>query len=287
MHIATILRKFMNTNGQLSPSQTLELLKKLEHSPVKKLGQNFLIDSNIVRKSLELADVRAGDNVVEVGPGLGTLSGALLQAGANVYAVELDKTLHAYLKEHFKEVEKFSLINADAVEFPLANLPAETKNFKIVANLPYAISTPWLDKILSGILPERMSLMLQKEAALRFAATDGTKEFSPISIVLSEAYEVIAKHKVSAACFYPKPAVDSILLALKLKEKSFVFKPKTKEIMRYAFSKRRKQILSIAKSAEDFAQPLLKWLEIDTSLKPETRPERIDASHWKILDEII
>ncbi len=277
----------MDTNGQLSPSQTLELLKKLEHSPVKKLGQNFLIDSNIVRKSLELADVQVGENVVEVGPGLGTLSGALLHAGANLFAVELDKTLYSHLKEHFKNVEKFSLINADAVEFPLANLPKETKSFKIVANLPYAISTPWLDKVLSGELPQRMSLMLQKEAALRFAASDGSKEFSPISIVLSETYEVIAKHKVSAACFYPKPAVDSILLALKLRENPFVFKPKTKEIMRYVFSKRRKQILSIAKSAEDFSEVLLKWLEIDASLKPETRPERIDANHWKILDAII
>ena len=152
----------MDIYGQLSPSQTLELLKRLEHAPVKKLGQNFLVDSNIVRKSLELADVRSGDDVVEVGPGLGTLSGALLQAGAKVHAVELDKTLHAFLKEHFAQVKEFSIINADAIDYPLANLPKDVTEFKIVANLPYAISTPWLDKVLSGRLPSRMSLMLQK-----------------------------------------------------------------------------------------------------------------------------
>ena len=277
----------MDINGQLSPTQTLELLNELGHSPVKKLGQNFLIDANIVRKSLELADVQAGDIAVEVGPGLGTLSGALLQAGARVFAVELDKQLHAYLKEHFAQVENFNLINADAIDYPLASLPSDIENFKIVANLPYAISTPWLDKILSGKLPQRMSLMLQKEAAMRFSAGGGTKEFSPISICLSEAYEVIARHKVSASCFFPKPAVDSILLALKLRENPFVFNPRTKEIMRYAFSKRRKQIISIAKSAGEFEDELMQWLQTDTTLAHDTRPERIDAQHWKILDEII
>ena len=277
----------MDINGQLSPTQTLELLNELGHSPVKKLGQNFLVDANIVRKSLELADVQAGDIAVEVGPGLGTLSGALLQAGARVFAVELDKQLHAYLKEHFAQVENFNLINADAIDYPLASLPSDIENFKIVANLPYAISTPWLDKILSGKLPQRMSLMLQKEAAMRFSAGGGTKEFSPISICLSEAYEVIARHKVSASCFFPKPAVDSILLALKLRENPFVFNPRTKEIMRYAFSKRRKQIISIAKSAGEFEDELMQWLQTDTTLAHDTRPERIDAQHWKILDEII
>ena len=278
---------FMDLNGQLSPSQTLELLNELGHSPVKKLGQNFLVDANIVRKSLELADVKKDDVIVEVGPGLGTLSGALLQAEAFVYAVELDRELHAYLKNHFAQVENFNLINADAIDYPLANLPSNVENFKIVANLPYAISTPWLDKVLSGKLPQRMSLMLQKEAAMRFSAGGGTKEFSPISICLSEAYEVIARHKVSASCFYPKPAVDSILLALKLKEKPFVFNPRTKEIMRYAFSKRRKQILSIAKTGGEFEKELMQWLNTDTSLPQDIRPERIDAQHWKFLDQIV
>ncbi len=277
----------MDINGQLSPTQTLELLKRLEHSPVKKLGQNFLVDSNIVRKSLELADVGMGDDVVEVGPGLGTLSGALLQAGARVHAVELDKKLFAFLKEHFVSVKNFSLINADAIDYPLADLSEDIIDFKIVANLPYAISTPWLDKVLSGRLPSVMSLMLQKEAALRFAAVGGTKEYTPISICLSEAYDVLARHKVSSACFHPRPSVDSVLLALKRKENPFVFKPKTKEIMRYVFSKRRKQMLSIAKSAGEFSEVLLQWFDVDKNLSSDVRPERIDSAHWKIFDGIV
>ena len=183
-------------NGQLTPSQTTELLRRLEHSPVKKLGQNFLVDANIVRKSLELAQVCGADTVVEVGPGLGTLTGALLERGAKVFAVELDKRLFEYLKSNFGENENLNLVNADAVDMPLAGLPPEVSDFKIVANLPYAISTPWLDAVLSsGRLPKMMSLMLQKEAALRFAARNGSGDFSPISICLGEAYEVLADRK--------------------------------------------------------------------------------------------
>lgn len=276
----------METNGQLTPSRTTELLREIGHAPVKKLGQNFLIDSNIVRKSLELADVRAGDEIVEVGPGLGTLTGALLGAGARVHAVELDRELFAFLKDRCVS-EKFSLINADAVEFPRADLPEDfSAEFKVVANLPYAISTPWLDKILSGRLPCAMSLMLQKEAADRFCARDGG-DYSPISICLGQAYEISARHKVSASCFYPKPSVDSVLLALRRRENPFVFKPATKEIMRYAFSKRRKQIASIAKSAGEFADVMLRWLETDAGISGDIRPERIGAEHWRALDAMV
>ena len=279
---------FMN-NGQLTPSQTTEILRRLEHSPVRKLGQNFLVDSNIVRKSLELAHVCRGDVVVEVGPGLGTLTGALLGCGAKVFAVEIDKKLFEYLKTDFASSADFNLVNADAVAMPLAALPENVADFKIVANLPYAISTPWLDAVLSsGRLPKMMSLMLQKEAALRFSARNGSGEFSPISIGLGEAYDVLPPHRVSAACFYPRPAVDSMLLALKLRPDAHVFNPRTKELMRKIFSKRRKQIGSIAKNAGDQdSQTLFKWLEAFPEISPERRPETIEPPLWRGLDEIV
>ena len=277
----------MEYKGQLTPSQTTDLLRQLGHSPVKKFGQNFLVDSNIVRKSLELADVCEGDIVVEVGPGLGTLTGALLERGAKVYAVEIDKRLFAFLQKRFEGVENLNLINDDAVEYPLANLPADIKNFKIVANLPYAISTPWLDKVLSGKLPQKMSLMLQKEAALRFAARNGSGEFSPISVCLSEAYNVLPPHKVSASCFHPRPQVDSMLLALERKEDAYTFAQRTRDIMRAVFSKRRKQISSIAKSAGEDSAVLTQWLEQCTDLPPDRRPEAIENRYWVILDKIV
>ena len=277
----------MEYKGQLTPSETTDLLRELGHAPVKKFGQNFLVDSNIVRKSLELADVSEGDVVVEVGPGLGTLTGALLERGAKVYAVEIDKRLFAFLQKRFDGVENLNLINDDAVEYPLANLPTDIENFKIVANLPYAISTPWLDKVLSGKLPQKMSLMLQKEAALRFAARNGSGEFSPISVCLSEAYNVLPPHKVSASCFHPRPQVDSMLLALERKEDAYTFAQRTRDIMRAVFSKRRKQISSIAKSAGEDSAILSQWLEQCTDLPPDRRPEAIENRYWVMLDKIV
>src|SRR5688500_9290156 len=146
----------------LSPSATRELLAHLGHSPKRFLGQNFLIDGNIVRKSLELAGIRAGDVVVEIGPGLGTLTSALLEAGAHVWAVEKDRTLHAHLEAELapRFAGRFHLLEGDAVMQPLAGLPVElataAAGFKIVANLPYAIATPWLDEVLGGPLPVQM-----------------------------------------------------------------------------------------------------------------------------------
>src|SRR3954464_9080482 len=130
----------------LSPTATRELLARLGHQPKRFLGQNFLVDGNIVRKSLELAGIVAGDTVVEVGPGLGTLTTALLEAGAEVWAVEKDRTLHHHLTENLapKFPATFHLLEGDAVEHPLAALPSNIAagGFKVVANLPYAIATP-------------------------------------------------------------------------------------------------------------------------------------------------
>src|ERR1035437_8056366 len=140
----------------LSPTATRELLAKLGHQPKRFLGQNFLVDGNIVRKSLELAGIKPGDAVVEIGPGLGTLTSALLEAGAEVWAVEKDRQLHAHLEETLaKQYPAFHLLEGDAVERPLAGFApnTSTRPFKVVANLPYAISTPWMDEVLGGPLP--------------------------------------------------------------------------------------------------------------------------------------
>ena len=169
----------------LSPSTTRELLARLGHQPKRFLGQNFLVDGNIVRKSLELAQIAAGDRVVEVGPGLGTLTGALLEAGAEVWAVEKDRHLHQHLEETLVPASagRLHLLEGDAVEHPLAGYgggypgtASECPPFKVVANLPYAISTPWMDAVLAGPLPERMVLMLQQEAAQRYAAKPGDRK---------------------------------------------------------------------------------------------------------------
>jgi 16S rRNA (adenine1518-N6/adenine1519-N6)-dimethyltransferase len=271
----------------LSPSATRDLLARLGHSPKRFLGQNFLVDGNIVRKSLELAEVAPADRVVEVGPGLGTLTEALLEAGAEVWAVEKDETLHAHLAAtHAAEPgARLHLLAGDALDHPRAGLPDDVarEGFKIVANLPYAISTPWMDAILAGPLPDRMVLMLQQEAAQRYAARPGTKQFGAISVFLQSAYDLAPGHKVAAACFHPRPEVESYLLHLVRKPVPFVFAPAVRDLVRAAFQQRRKQIGAFLRG--HLADGGSAWLAglAAHGLDARARPEQIPAAAWQTL----
>ncbi len=267
----------------LTPTETRELLARLGHAPKRFLGQNFLVDGNIVRKSLELAQVAPGDAVVEIGPGLGTLTGALLEAGAEVWAVETDRTLHAYLESGLaaRFPAALHLAEGDATQMPLAGMPAErAPACKVVANLPYAISTPWMDAVLSGPLPSRMVLMLQREAADRYGAAPGTKSFGAISIFLQAAYDTAPGHRVSAACFHPRPDVDSALLHLVRKAAPFVFGAADKVLIRRCFQQRRKQIGAVIR--EIIPGREREWRELlgAEGLLSTVRAEAIPVSTW-------
>lgn len=274
----------------LSPSDTRELLARLGHEPKQFLGQNFLVDGNIVRKSLELAGIVPGDVVVEIGPGLGTLTTALLEAGAEVWAVEKDRNLHAHLSETLlKTHAQFHLLEGDAVEQPLAgfdpNASADQlrhRDFKVVANLPYAIATPWLDEVLSGPLPSSLVLMLQQEAAQRYAAQPGTKSFGAISIFLQSAYSIAPGHKVASGCFYPRPDVESYLLNLARRPVPFVFSAGAKKLIRACFQQRRKQIRALLRDKLP-AEKSAVWLDRLTAagLGPQARPEQIPLALWQ------
>ena len=272
----------------LTPSATRELLTRLGHTPRRSLGQNFLIDGNIVRKSLELAQIKRGDNVIEIGPGLGTLTSALLEAGANVWAVEKDQALAAYLRETLgaHHPQGFHLLEDDAVGHPLAALPAEhaaTGAFKIVANLPYAIATPWMDAVLGGPLPARMVLMVQQEAAQRYAAQPGTKQFGAISIFLQAACDLAPGHRVSGSCFYPQPEVESQLLHLVRKPVPFVFSPEVKFFIRGLFQHRRKQLGALLR--ERLTDGGAAWFArlAGHGLSPQSRPEDVPLPAWREL----
>lgn len=269
----------------LSPTATRDLLAQLGHSPKRFLGQNFLVDGNIVRKSLELAGIDATATVVEVGPGLGTLTAALLETGATVWAVEKDRTLHAHLAATLapRFPATFHLLEGDAVAHPLAGLATggAPHDFKVVANLPYAIATPWLDEVLAGPLPARMVLMLQQEAAQRYAAEPGSKSFGAISVFLQAAYGVAPGHKVAASCFYPRPDVESHLLHLVRHPAPFVFPVATKTLIRGCFQQRRKQIGALLRAR--LPAGTSGWREILArhGLTEQTRPEAIPVACWK------
>jgi 16S rRNA (adenine1518-N6/adenine1519-N6)-dimethyltransferase len=273
----------------LSPTATRDLLATLGHHPKRALGQNFLVDGNIVHKSLDLAGVAPGDTVIEIGPGLGTLTAALLAAGATVYAVERDERLHAHLTATIaaRFPERFHLLFGDAVEHPLAGFAPTADSataFKIVANLPYAIATPWLDGILTGPLPATLVLMLQQEAAQRYAAQPGSKSFGAISIFLQAAYAIAPGHKVPAACFHPRPDVESYLLHLVRRPAPFTFSRPVKAVIRGCFQQRRKQIGSLLRHLVPPASAAA-WLEHlrAAGLSALSRPEDIPVPVWQLL----
>ena len=246
----------------LTPTQTKALLDEMGHRPDKRLGQNFLVDGNLVRKSIQMAALPAGSTVVEVGPGLGALTGALLGAGHRVYAVERDPVLVKHLRVYHAEAlqkEQLGLFGEDAVDFPLARLPADQEDFHIVA-------------------------MLQKEAALRYQAEASTKNYGALTIFLAAAYEVAAQHPVSRTCFYPKPEVDSVLLRLDRKEEPRPLPKKQRELIRRLFTRRRKQIGGLAKTEDPATRAALETWLADRKLSPTLRPEQIPPQAWLSLD---
>jgi len=271
----------------LSPSETTRLLRQLEHRPNKKLGQNFLVDGNLVQKSLRMADLPEGVPVLEIGPGLGTLTEKLLSSGHPVYAVEIDRRLEKHLRQslvHYLESDQLDLLRADAVKSPLGNLPEQIHQYAVVANLPYAISSAWLEGVLgSGKLPIRMVMMLQKEAAERMLARPGTKEFNALSIFLQSCYQPSGTHPVPGQCFYPAPSVDSVLLRMDRLPQPIEFSRSARELVRRIFTQRRKQIGSlIKKEPEPIIEVMQGWLA-EEGLCPTLRPEKIEVGQWATL----
>lgn len=271
----------------LSPSETTRLLRQLEHRPNKKLGQNFLVDGNLVQKSLRMADLPEGVPVLEIGPGLGTLTEKLLSSGHPVYAVEIDRRLEKHLRQslvHYLESDQLDLLRADAVKSPLGNLPEQIHQYAVVANLPYAISSAWLEGVLgSGKLPVRMVMMLQKEAAERMLARPGTKEFNALSIFLQSCYQPSGTHPVPGQCFYPAPSVDSVLLRMDRLPQPIEFSKSARELVRRIFTQRRKQIGSlIKKEREPINEVMQGWLA-EEGLCPTLRPEKIEVCQWATL----
>ncbi len=213
--------------------------------PIKRLGQNFLIDPNIVRKIVALAELGPGDPVLEIGPGRGILTEALSQAAGHVTAIELDPRLHAYLETRQAELPNVELVCADALAYPVEQLPAGTI---VVANLPYYISTPLLFRLLDqrGRFP-RMVLMLQSEVADRLVAKPGGSDYGVLSVMAQYAADITKSFRVSAQCFRPRPEVASAVVLLRAKEErrlSPEAEVSFRALVKAAFAHRRKTLIN-------------------------------------------
>ena len=234
-----------------------------------------------------MADLPCGIPVVEIGPGLGTLTKQLLDRNHSVFAVEIDTNLSANLKDKFSsfiEQDKLNLINGDAVKNPVGNLPDEVDEFAVVANLPYAISSPWMESLLnSKKIPKHMVLMLQKEAVDRMNASHGTKHYNALTIFLRSAFKQTQTHPVPRQCFHPVPGIDSMLVRLDRLKNPFLFSKDDRVLIRKIFTQRRKQIGALAKKENNSVREImLKWLD-DMNLPSNFRPEQIKSDAWREL----
>lgn len=277
----------MNTG---SPSEVRAALTELGIRPSTRLGQNFLIDRNVSRISIERADVGQGDHVLEIGPGLGILTEALLGAGAQVHAVELDRKLHAFLAKRFCDTPELTLIHGDGLDQDFDTLFDPNGEFrirKVVANLPYSSGTRMLVAMIqSQYRPDRIVVTLQREVAQRICAAAGTSAYGLLSVWAQQAYATRLEHRIGARCFWPPPDVESAIAGLErhdnaplVAEHAQMFYGFTK----HAFSQRRKQIGTILKRYTDWdASRLPQFAALLTSLglDESSRPEAISPEAW-------
>lgn len=278
----------MHSDGLLGPAQVRTLAASLDVSPTKKLGQNFVHDANTVRKIVRLAEVTAGDRVIEVGPGLGSLTLGLTEVGADVTAVEIDPRLAAQLQITVSEMQpgvQIRVIEQDALRITRDDLAGQDPPTVLVANLPYNVSVPILMHLLA-LLPEleRGLVMVQSEVGYRIAATPGDKVYGAPSAKASwyGAWNVVGT--VSRNIFWPVPGVDSVLVSYRrrsvpigdLKERDRTF-----ELINAAFAGRRKMVRQSLQAAFPGAttESLTKVLT-QSGINPEARAEALSIDQF-------
>jgi 16S rRNA (adenine1518-N6/adenine1519-N6)-dimethyltransferase len=255
------------------------LLDKFHLRPRKNLGQNFLIDKAILSQIIKKAGVKKGDKIIEIGPGLGALTQELLAKGAEVTAIEFDKKIIGVLKERFKTEPNLNLIYGDALD-EINNI--ELKEYKIIANLPYQITSPFFRKALSQKnLPKMIVVMVQKEMAERVAALphNSKRGFLSILVQLNGLPRIVGF--VPRESFYPQPRVESAILSLEIKSlPKSIDKNKILKMVQAGFSQKRKKIRnSIAASLRIEALEAERMIR-ETGIDPSKRAEDLEISEW-------
>lgn len=268
------------TPGQLRRLMGIERLR-----PKKSLSQNFLTDPEALDAILAAAELAPGDRVVEIGPGLGVLTRRLLAAGASVIAVELDVRLAEYLRRELWGVERFELIEADALSLHPRELFPDAP-FKVVANIPYHITSPLLHAFLEGERPPELTVLLvQLEVAERVAAPPGQMSYLSVFAQNVATAEVVAR--VPAAAFEPAPAVDSAVLRLRRRAAPIVPVGEGREpfyrIVQAGFRQRRKQVHNGLTRELPVDREVVESALAACGVDPERRPQTLSVDEWACL----
>ncbi len=263
------------------PSELRLFLDQLGIFPKKGLSQNFLIDGNIIRKIVTASEVQAGDTVLEIGPGPGSLTQALLAAGAHVLAVEKDHILAQALERLQTQDNQLSIFCEDILAFPLQEHLQNRQKAKVIANLPYHLTTPILTQLAPlTTLFSSLTVMVQEEVARRLTAQPGTSDYSSLTVFVRFYTEPVYAFTVSHHCFYPAPRVNSAVVVLRLREPPL--DPETAQdffrLTRTAFEHRRKMLRA---SLKELYSPQ----HVETALEaigqnPLARPEVLSLEEF-------
>lgn len=277
-----------------SHSATMDLVKKHGFKFTKSLGQNFLIDDNIVDKIVAGAGIGPGDKIIEVGPGIGTLTREMASRAQNLMAVEIDKNLIPILEDTLGDYDNVKIVNEDIIKTDIRGLIDENLGggpVKLVANLPYYITTPIIMRFLEeNINVTDIVVMVQKEVAERMNAQPGGKDFGALSVAVQYYCDTEIVAKVPRHLFVPQPNVDSIVIALRVRperkykvdDEDLYFK-----VVKAAFGQRRKTLLNSISSMGNLAKDQVKEALEEAGIDPNRRGETLSLDEFAILSNVI
>lgn len=279
-----------------NPQRTIEVIKKYEFCFQKKFGQNFLIDGHVLDKIIAGAGVTKDDMVLEIGPGIGTMTQYLAEAAGKVVAVEIDRNLLPILQETLADYDNVKVIHADVLSLDLEKLVQEENGgrpIKVVANLPYYITTPIIMALFEQHVPlANVTVMVQKEVAARMKSGPGSKDYGALSLAVQYYAEPYIVANVPCNCFMPRPNVDSAVIRLtryeeppvQVKDEKMLFK-----IIRASFNQRRKTLQNgLNNSSElNFTKDQIAAAIAEAGFSPSVRGEALTLKQFAKLTDIL
>ncbi len=269
-------------------SEMKECLQSRDIRLTKSLGQNFLYDPNLLSKIADAAEIQPGENVLEIGPGLGPLTQALLDRGAEVWAIEKDARLVAILKERYDKEPRLRLQHADALDV-LHEEGRDWTHWKVVSNLPYSIGTPLVVDLAQA--PEPPSILvvtLQLEVIRRLKAGVGSKDYGVLSLLVQCHFQYGTWFKVPRNCFYPQPDVDSGCIVLHRRARELISRDRVHsfvKVVKRAFSQRRKILWKLLKA--DWPEDRIHAARETLGLSETIRGEALSLEQFIVLTELL
>ncbi len=273
-----------------NPKNTIEVIQRYEFAFQKKFGQNFLIDTHVLEKIIRAAGLTGEDMVLEIGPGIGTMTQYLAEAAGKVVAVEIDTNLIPILKETLAEYENVTVINEDILKVDIKKMAEEYNGgrpIKVVANLPYYITTPIIMGLFESNVPiDNITVMVQKEVAERMQAGPGSKDYGALSLAVQYYAEPYIVANVPPNCFIPRPNVGSAVIRLtrhqqmpvEVKDSKLMF-----TIIRASFNQRRKTLQNGLNNSPELHIPKNRLQkQLNSSACPHQSEEK--RLHWNSLD---